>query len=70
MIVPNVTLKEKIGPDWHDVETKEYFQKSRVVVFSLPGAFTPVCSNEKLPDYEKLMKVSPVQGLINFICVL
>ena len=53
MIVPNVILKEKIGPDWHDVETKEYFQKSRVVVFSLPGAYTPVCSNEQLPDYEK-----------------
>ena len=53
MIVPNVILKEKIGPDWHDIETKEYFQKSRVIVFSLPGAYTPVCSNEQLPDYEK-----------------
>ena len=45
MIVPNVILKEKIGPDLHDVETKEYFQKSRVVVFSMTGAYKPVCSN-------------------------
>lgn len=61
--VPNVTLKtrvrdESIGGDnpfrWQDVQTGELFGKGRHVVFSLPGAFTPTCSNEQCPNYERL----------------
>ena len=60
--VPNVVLKTRVrdesveGPNpfrWQDVHTPELFQGKRVVVFALPGAFTPTCSTEQCPAYER-----------------
>ena len=60
--VPDVIFKtrvmdESIGGEnpfrWQDVSSDEYFKGKRVVVFSLPGAFTPTCSSAHLPGYEK-----------------
>ncbi|MCA1748829.1 MAG: redoxin family protein, partial [Sphingomonadales bacterium] len=60
--VPNVTLKtrtrdENLGGDnpfkWEDKQTGEMFADDRYVVFSLPGAFTPTCSNEQCPAFER-----------------
>jgi peroxiredoxin len=60
--VPHVTLKTRVrdadvGGDnpfrWQDIDTKELFAGKRVVVFSLPGAFTPTCSNEQCPAFER-----------------
>lgn len=61
--VPVVTFKkrvrdESIGGDnpfkWQDLTTKDIFLGQRVVVFSLPGAFTPTCSTYQVPGYEEL----------------
>jgi peroxiredoxin len=58
--VPNVTFKkrvrdESIGGDnpfkWVDVETKDIFLGNRVVVFALPGAYTPTCSTYQVPGF-------------------
>ena len=38
---------------WQDVTTADLFAGKRVAVFSLPGAFTPVCSSEQCPAYER-----------------
>ena len=38
---------------WKDVSTKDLFKGKRVVLFSLPGAFTPTCSSTHLPGYEE-----------------
>jgi peroxiredoxin len=38
---------------WKDLSTNDLFKGKRVVLFSLPGAFTPTCSNTHLPGYEK-----------------
>jgi thioredoxin-dependent peroxiredoxin len=55
--VPDVTFKtrQKVDGefDWVDVSTKDVFAGKKVVVFSLPGAFTPTCSSTHLPGYEK-----------------
>ena len=60
-IVPQVVFKtrvrdESIGGDnpfrWQDVSTDDIFAGKRVVVFALPGAFTPTCSSTHLPGYE------------------
>jgi peroxiredoxin len=60
--VPNVTLKTRVrdesvgGPNpfrWQDVQTGDLFATGRNVVFSLPGAFTPTCSTEQCPAYER-----------------
>jgi len=59
--VPQVTFKtrvrdESVGGDnpfrWQDVTTDEIFKGKRVVVFGLPGAFTPTCSSTHAPGYE------------------
>lgn len=65
MKVPNVTLKTRVRDEsvegenpfrWLDVKTKDLFKGQRVVLFALPGAFTPTCSNSQLPGYEKAYK--------------
>ena len=43
-----------IGGTWKDVTTDELFAGKRVVLFSLPGSFTPTCSSEQLPAYEEM----------------
>jgi thioredoxin-dependent peroxiredoxin len=59
--VPNITFKTRVrdesveGPNpyrWQDVTTEELFKGRKIVVFSLPGAFTPTCSSTHLPGYE------------------
>ncbi len=59
--VPAVTFKTRVrdesvgGPNpyrWEDVTSDQLFKGKKVVVFSLPGAFTPTCSSTHLPGYE------------------
>jgi peroxiredoxin len=62
--IPSVTFKtrvrdESLGGDnpfrWQDVTSQEIFAPGkRIVAFSLPGAFTPTCSNEQCPAFERL----------------
>lgn len=60
--VPSVTFKTRVrdesieGPNpfrWQDKTSDDFFKGKRVVLFSLPGAFTPTCSTYQLPGYEK-----------------
>ena len=41
-----------IGGEWKDRDTADIFDNKKVVVFALPGAFTPTCSSQQLPGYE------------------
>ncbi len=54
--IPSVTFKTrvKVGEEfvWQDLTTDEIFKGKKVIVFSLPGAFTPTCSSTHLPGYE------------------
>ncbi len=49
--IPNCNLKKigSSGPE--DVNTKEIFSGKKIVLFSVPGAFTPTCSAKHLPGY-------------------
>ena len=56
--VPEVTFKTRSKCHngdyaWRNLTTSEIFDDKRVVVFALPGAFTPTCSNYQLPGYEE-----------------
>tara|TARA_B100000214_G_scaffold259544_1_gene191526 strand:- start:133 stop:261 length:129 start_codon:yes stop_codon:yes gene_type:complete len=42
MKVPNTSFKIRMGPDWFDETTEDYFADTKVLVVSLPGAFTPI----------------------------
>jgi len=70
--VPQVTFKtrvrdESIGGDnpyrWQDMTSDDYFKGKRVILFSLPGAFTPTCSTYQLPGFENLASKFKEQGI-------
>jgi thioredoxin-dependent peroxiredoxin len=76
--VPHVVFKtrvrdESVGGEnpfrWQDRTTEEIFGGKRVVVFSLPGAFTPTCSSTHLPRYEELYDEIKAQGVADIICI-
>lgn len=67
--VPEVVFRGRKDGDWHDRTTNDVFAGKRVVVFSLPGAFTPTCSSSHLPRYEELAPVFAEQGVDEVVCV-
>jgi len=64
-VCPYVIFKTRVGDDkivgggcaiggaWKDVTTEELFNNKRIIIFSLPGAYTPTCSSQQLPGYEE-----------------
>jgi peroxiredoxin len=76
--VPSVTFKTRVrdesvgGPNpfrWQDVSTDEVFKGKTVVLFALPGAFTPTCSSTHLPGYEKNYDEFRKLGVDEVICL-
>lgn len=67
--VPNVTFRTRKDNQWVDVTTDELFANKTVVVFSLPGAYTPTCSSTHLPGYNELAKVFKENGVDDIICI-
>jgi peroxiredoxin len=64
---------ESIGGDnpfrWQDVRSEEIFKGRRVAVFSLPGAFTPTCSNRQCPAFDSLYSQIREQGIDEVYCI-
>ena len=58
-----------IGGEWKDVDTEELFANKKVVVFSLPGAFTPTCSSQQVPGYEAKYDEFKAAGIDEVYCV-
>ena len=78
MLVPNVTFKTRVrdesveGPNsfrWQDVTSNEIFKGKRVVLFALPGAFTPTCSSTHLPRFEELYGEFKAAGVDEIYCL-
>ena len=67
--VPEVTFKTRQDNDWVDVTTKDLFEGKSVIVFALPGAFTPTCSAKHLPRYNQLAPVFKANGVDEIICM-
>ncbi|MGF1639777.1 MAG: peroxiredoxin [Rhodospirillales bacterium] len=76
--VPSVTFKTRVrndalgGPnpfEWKDLTTDEIFAGKRVVLFALPGAFTPTCSTSHLPRYEALYDEFRSLGVDAVVCL-
>ena len=67
--VPNVTFHTITKGDWKDVTTDDLFKGKTVVVFSLPGAFTPTCSSSHLPRYNELAPTFFANGVDTILCV-
>mgnify|MGYP001460405452 CR=1 FL=1 len=79
--IPNVTFRTRegdevetdggcaIGGQWVNKTTDDYFKGKRVVIFSLPGAFTPTCSGEELPSYDRMYQEFKDKGIDDVYCV-
>ena len=64
MKIPQVTFKTRIGDnqslgggcaiggEWKNITTDDLFKGKKIVLFSLPGAYTPTCSSQQVPGYE------------------
>ena len=77
-VVPAVVFKTRVrddsieGPNpfrWEDKSTYDYFAGKRVVLFSLPGAFTPTCSTYQLPGFENNFAEFKSLGIKDISCV-
>ena len=73
-IVPNVVFKTRVKDEegnfgWKDVTSMEYFGDKRVLLFSLPGAYTPTCSTYQLPEFEKLAPEFKKIGIDDIYCM-
>ena len=64
MKIPQVTFRTRIGDnqslgggcsiggEWKDITSDDLFKDKKIVLFSLPGAYTPTCSSQQVPGYE------------------
>jgi peroxiredoxin len=64
--IPSVTVK---ATDMKDVTTDELFGGKKVVLFAVPGAFTPTCSNQHLPGYIEHADAIRAKGVDEIICM-
>jgi len=76
--IPEVVLKTRVrddsvgGPNpfvWRDFDVRKEFAGRKVVIFSLPGAFTPTCSNEQCPAFERLYEDFRAAGVDEVYCL-
>ena len=67
--VPNVVFRTRRDHEWVDVTSDEVFKGRTVVVFALPGAFTPTCSSTHVPRYNQLAPALKRHGVDEIVCV-
>lgn len=67
--VPQVTFHTREGHQWVDKTTDDYFKGKKVVLFALPGAYTPTCSSTHLPRYNELYGAFVKEGIDDVICL-
>jgi glutaredoxin-like protein len=67
--VPQVVFKTRANGEFVDLSSEQLFRGKTVVVFSLPGAFTPTCSSTHLPRYNELASVFKDNGVDDIVCL-
>ncbi|HQZ46154.1 MAG TPA: glutathione peroxidase [Usitatibacteraceae bacterium] len=67
--VPAVTFRTRQDNQWKDVTTDQLFAGRTVIVFALPGAYTPTCSTTHLPRYNELAPVFSGLGVDEIVCL-
>ena len=78
MRVPQVTFKTRVRDEvipgdnpyrWQDISSRALFDNKKVVLFALPGAFTPTCSLFQLPGYDQLYAQFKSFGVDEIYCL-
>ena len=76
--VPRVVFKTRVrdesveGPNpfrWQEMSTNDIFEDKKIIVFALPGAFTPTCSNTHLPGFEQTYDEFKSLGIDEIYCL-
>jgi len=67
--LPDVTLKTMTADGIKDMTTRELFGGKRVVLFALPGAFTPTCSAKHLPGFVEHADKIRAKGVDRIVCL-
>ena len=67
--VPQVTFRTRTADDWQDLTSDDLFAGKTVIVFSLPGAFTPTCSSSHVPRFNQLAPAFRKHGVDDIICI-
>ena len=67
--VPEITFRTRRDGQWKDVTTAEIFKGKTVVLFALPGAYTPTCSTTHLPRYNELAATFAKHGVDDIVCL-
>ena len=67
--VPNIVFHTRRDHEWVDINSEQFFAGRNVIVFSLPGAFTPTCSSSHVPRFNQLAPVFKAQGIDEIVCI-
>jgi peroxiredoxin len=67
--IPNVTLQQKTADGIQPVTTDQLFKGKKVVMFAVPGAFTPTCSMKHLPGFVEKADAIKKKGVDTIACV-
>ncbi len=67
--VPATTFKLRTGGEWLEKTSEDFFKGRTVILFALPGAFTPTCSSTHLPGYMALSKNLKAMGVDEILCL-
>jgi len=67
--VPSATLKELTADGIKDLKTEDLFGKGKVVLFAVPGAFTPLCSAQHLPGFVSQADAIKKKGVSEIVCM-
>jgi len=67
--IPEAVFRTRRGADWVNRTSAEIFDGRTVVVFSLPGAFTPTCSSSHVPRFNQLAKAFARHGVDEIVCI-
>lgn len=67
--VPQIVFKTRVADQWVDRSSDQIFKGRTVVVFGLPGAFTPTCSSSHVPRFNELAPAFHANGVDEIVCV-
>ena len=67
--LPDVNMPVRVDGDFVLLNTTEQFSGKRVIIFALPGAFTPTCSSFQLPGFETMFSKFQEKGIDEVYCL-
>lgn len=67
--IPNVTLKQSLPDSIIDIATEEFFKGKTIALFSVPGAFTPTCSNIHIVSFLEHCEDLKHKGIDGIACI-